>query len=150
MKMRLIILQSQLIFLVKCVLNLISLLTCQIWLQITFGCFRKKKKKQKKNPSPLLSRDENLRPIMIFRKNKAQIPQSPLAKPKLPTVGNLHGQRCCRRQGLLRRPRGMEPNSGWMCKFGTRQFHISHFMLSGQRYPAYEREAQAIYSKSIS
>ena len=70
MKMRLIIFQ----FIhssVKCVFDLISLLTGQIWLQMTFGCLMEKKKKNKNKT--LLSGDENLRPRMIFKKNNAQI-----------------------------------------------------------------------------
>ena len=65
MKMRLIIFQL-IHSSVKCVFDLTSLLTGQIWLQMTFRCFREKKKK-------LFSGDENLRPRMIFKKNNAQI-----------------------------------------------------------------------------
>ena len=79
MKMRLIIFQlfhSS----VKCVFDLISLLTGQIWLQMTFGCFRKKKQ--------LLSGDKNLRHRMIFIKNNAQISKA-THKERLPALTNL-------------------------------------------------------------
>lgn len=50
MKMRLIIFQAQLFHpSVKCVFDLISLPTHQIWLQMTFGCFRKKKTNKQTN-----------------------------------------------------------------------------------------------------
>ena len=80
MKMRLIIFQL-IHSSVKCVFDLISLLTVQIWLQMTFGCFRKKKKK-------LLSGDKNRRPRMIFIKNNAQISKA-THKERLSTLTNL-------------------------------------------------------------
>lgn len=49
-------------FLVKCVFDLINLLIYQFCLHITFGCFRKE--------SPMLSRDESVRPIMILPTNE--------------------------------------------------------------------------------
>ena len=100
MKMRLIIFQL-IHSSVKCVFDLISLLTGQIWLQMTFGCFMKKKNKKKKT---LLSGDENLRPRMIFKKNKAQISKA------------THRQNC-QLLPIWRISLWIEPNSGWTGTF---------------------------------
>lgn len=111
--MRLIILEPQLIFLVKHVLNLISLLPRQMWLQITFGCFGKKKK------SPFLSRDENLRPIMIFVKNEAQIPKGTHKDETANWYPHYSAAPLEKGSALAWRSFSMEPNSGWMGTFCT-------------------------------
>ena len=84
MKMRLIIFQL-IHSSVKCVFDLISLLTGQIWLQMTFGCFMKKKNKKKKNTA--------LRRWKSEAQNDIQKEQSTDFKShsqtKLPTLTNL-------------------------------------------------------------
>ena len=85
MKMRLIIFQ----FIhssVKCVFDLISLLTGQIWLQMTFGCFMKKKKK---NKTKHCSQEMKIWGREWYSKRTMHRFQKPLTKTKLPTLTNL-------------------------------------------------------------
>lgn len=101
MKMRLIIFQ----FIhssVKCVFDLISLLTGQIWLQMTFGCFMKKKKKTKQNTA--------LRRWKSEAENDIQKEQC--------TDFKSHSQRQnCQLLPIWRISLWIEPNSGWTGTF---------------------------------
>lgn len=74
---------------------------------------------QKKKKSPFLSRDENLRPIMIFVKNEAQIPKGTHKDETANWYPHYSAAPLEKGSALAWRSFSMEPNSGWMGTFCT-------------------------------
>lgn len=119
-------------FLVKCVFDLISLLRSQIWLEITFGGFRNKKK--------ITDATERW---------EAEAYKWYWKWMKLPTV-TLCSCSDGLRRGLPRRSLWMEPKPAWTGRFWARWLSSSPSVPSGQCWKAQKGRHKPFISKSIS